>query len=60
MKLNIPAYWYSLQREADGMRDPETGKNTGVSSVYRISAVAAFIVKARDLKTADLTKGAIQ
>jgi hypothetical protein len=57
MKLNIPAYWYALQREADGMPDPNTGKKTGVSSVYRISAVPAFVVKASDLKTAKLTKG---
>lgn len=57
MKLNVPAYWNSLQREADGMPDPKTGKKTGVSSVYRLSAVPAFIVKAGDLKSAKLTKG---
>lgn len=54
MKLNIPAYWYALQREADGIPDPETGKMTGVSSVYRISAVPAFLVEADRTQTSEL------
>lgn len=55
MNLNIPSYWYSLQREADGMKDPKTGKFTGVSSVYRMWAVPAFAVT-KDAASAKLTK----
>lgn len=54
MKLNIPAYWYALQREADGVPDAETGKMTGVSSVYRISAVPAFLISAENKQTSQL------
>lgn len=60
MKLNIPAYWNSLQREADGMKDPKTGKFTGVSSVYRLSGVPAFAVANDQVATARLTKGAVK
>ncbi|HEY7799573.1 MAG TPA: hypothetical protein VIA80_12455 [Hyphomonadaceae bacterium] len=45
MKLNIPAYCYALQREADGLLDPKTGKKTGVSSVHRVCAAPAFVVR---------------
>lgn len=56
MKLNIPAYWYALQREADGLPDPETGKMTGVSSVYRMSAVPAFLVDTEQVQTSSLAQ----
>jgi len=36
--------YYALRRNADGMFNPETGKNDGISSVYRIKAASAYVV----------------
>lgn len=36
--------YYALKRNADGMRDPKTGRNTGISMAYRIKAVPAHVV----------------
>ena len=36
--------YYALKRNADGMPDPKTGRNTGISMAYRIKAVPAHIV----------------
>jgi hypothetical protein len=36
--------YYALQRNADGMPDPKTGQKMGISSVYRIKAVPAYVV----------------
>jgi hypothetical protein len=38
------ALYYALKRNADGMRDPKTGRNTGISMAYRIKAVPAHVV----------------
>ena len=36
--------YYALKRNADGMADPKTGRNTGISMAYRIAAVPAHVV----------------
>jgi hypothetical protein len=36
--------YYALKRNADGMPDPQTGQNLGISMAYRIKAVPAFVV----------------
>ena len=36
--------YYALKRNADGMPDPRTGRNTGISMAYRIQAVPAHVV----------------
>jgi hypothetical protein len=36
--------YYALKRNADGMPDPRTGRNLGISMAYRIKAVPAHIV----------------
>jgi hypothetical protein len=46
MHINIPAYWYALQRSADGLFDPALGRYTGISSAYRVYAKPAFVVSA--------------
>jgi hypothetical protein len=38
--------YYALQENADGHRDPATGKGTSISTQYRIRAVPAFVVDA--------------
>jgi hypothetical protein len=38
------ALYYALKRNADGMPDPKTGRNTGISMAYRIKAVPAHVV----------------
>lgn len=59
MKLNMPAYWYSLQREADGLPD-EIGKMTGVSSVYRMWAVPAFAFTPEKTEDRDVKEAGAQ
>jgi hypothetical protein len=36
--------YYALKRNADGMPDPRTGRNMGISMAYRIQAVPAHVV----------------
>src|SRR3954469_9617298 len=36
--------YYALRRNADGMYNPKTGKNDGISSVYRIKLASAYVV----------------
>jgi hypothetical protein len=36
--------YYAFKRNADGVRDPKTGKNIGISAAYRFTAVPAFVV----------------
>ena len=38
------ALYYALKRNADGMTDPKTGQNMGISTAYRITAVPAYVV----------------
>jgi hypothetical protein len=38
------ALYYALKRNADGLPDPKTGRNTGISMAYRIKAVPAHVV----------------
>jgi hypothetical protein len=38
------ALYHALKRNADGMPDPKTGRNTGISMAYRIKAVPAHVV----------------
>jgi hypothetical protein len=38
------ALYYALKRNADGLRDPVTGRNMGISTAYRITAMQAFVV----------------
>ena len=47
------ALYYALKRNADGMRDSKTGQNMGISTAYRITAAAAYVVDAR--KPAEIT-----
>lgn len=44
MHINIPAYWYALQRHADGGYDENTGRYTSISTAYRFYARPAIIV----------------
>jgi hypothetical protein len=36
--------YYALRRNADGMYNEKTGKNDGISSVYRFKAASAYVV----------------
>jgi hypothetical protein len=38
------ALYYALKRNADGMTDPRTGQNMGISTAYRIKAAPAYVV----------------
>jgi hypothetical protein len=41
---NQIAMYYALKRNADGIPDPITGRNTAISSAYRFTAKPAFVV----------------
>ena len=41
-QVDLPAVYYAMQREADGVPDPATGENTGMSAAYFIEAIPAF------------------
>ncbi len=38
------ALYFALRRNADGQFNPKTGKNEGISSVYRIKFTSAYVV----------------
>jgi len=42
--FNMIGWYNSLRRNADGLPDPKTGKNRGISTVYRMSMAPAFVV----------------
>jgi len=41
---NQIGFYYALARNADGLPDPKTGRNTGISAAYRFLAKPAFVV----------------
>jgi hypothetical protein len=41
---NQIAMYYALKRDADGIPDPKTGRNTAISSAFRFTAKPAFVV----------------
>ncbi|HET7085613.1 MAG TPA: hypothetical protein VFI23_12630 [Rhizomicrobium sp.] len=41
---NQIAMYYALKRNADGIPDPKTGRNTAISAAYRFTAKPAFVV----------------
>ncbi|HEV7693214.1 MAG TPA: hypothetical protein VGO52_20440 [Hyphomonadaceae bacterium] len=42
--IDMPSFYYALERHADGDPDPVTGKNRKISTAYRIRAVPAFVL----------------
>ena len=42
---SAPSFWRSIQRMADGYKDPTTGKCTAISAAYDLELVRAFIVR---------------
>jgi len=46
VSLDIPAYWYSLKRNADADPDPQTGENRSISTAFEVEAVPAFVLPA--------------
>ena len=46
--IDCSAYLKTLRQFADGLRNPQTGQCTGVSSAHRIRAVPAFVIDRPD------------
>lgn len=42
--IDMPSFYYQLERFADADPDPVTGKNRRISTAYRIRAVPAFVL----------------
>jgi hypothetical protein len=42
--IDLPSFYYQLERFADADPDPVTGKNRRISTAYRIRAVPAFVL----------------
>ncbi len=43
-QIDLVGLWYGLERNADGMPEATTGRNTAISAAYQIYAVPAFLV----------------
>lgn len=41
--IDLPSFYYALQRHADADPDPKTRKNRRISTAYRLRAVPAFV-----------------
>ena len=41
---NQIAAYYALKRNADGLPDPKTGQNMGISAAFRVTATPAYVV----------------
>lgn len=52
-KWSGPALWQALLKNADGHKDPVTGRCTSISSTYQVEAVRAYIVKVSNQDTGD-------
>jgi len=44
LHVNIPNFWWALHKNADAIPDPATGKNTAISSAWRLDAQPAIVV----------------
>lgn len=42
--MSMPAFYYALKRNADGLPDAKTGQNRAISAAYRIDAIPAFVI----------------
>ena len=42
--IDMPSFYYALERHADGDPDPVPGKNRRISTAYRIRAVPAYVL----------------
>jgi hypothetical protein len=42
---NQIAKYYAFKRNADGLPDPKTGQNTGISAAFRLTGVHAYVVQ---------------
>jgi len=54
--IDLPSFYYALERHADADPDPVTGKNRRISLAYRVRAVPAFVLTpdySGPLQTAD-------
>jgi len=45
-QVDVPGTYYAMKRLADGLPDPTTGQNTGISAAYYLEAVPAFLTSA--------------
>jgi len=43
-RYSLPGYYYSLRRNADGLKDPNTGANMGISTAYHLYLLPAFVM----------------
>jgi hypothetical protein len=50
---NQISMYYALKRNADGISDPKTGRNTAISAAFRLTARPAFVVDPPRPLTAD-------
>jgi len=43
-RYSLPSWYQAMRKAADGLPDPKTGKNLGISTVYRFNMLPAFAV----------------
>jgi len=57
---DLSGYYYSLRRNADGLKDPVTGKNTGISTWFNMNWTPAFVIDPRDGKQISVASLAVE
>jgi hypothetical protein len=55
---NQIAAYYALKRNADGLPDPKTGRNMGISTVFRVTAKPAYVLDPKTPVAIDQPPGA--
>jgi len=58
--VDLSGYYYSLRRNADGLKDPATGKNTGISTWFNMNWTPAFVIDPRDGKQISVASLALE
>jgi len=58
--VDLSGYYYSLRRNADGLKDPATGKNTGISTWFDMNWTPAFVIDPRDGKPISVASLAVE
>jgi hypothetical protein len=43
-RIDLPGWWHALQRNADAVPDPGTGRNTAISTAYHLWGIPAFVI----------------
>lgn len=52
--LQVPGWYNAMRRYADGLKDPQTGECTGISTAYEVDGIPAFLSPAQTRRLAGI------